>query len=356
VRGPALAQVTGLTLIHAIVVSLLIAGKPDRFVVAALISIGSVPASYALEYGLAILQGIMRFRMFNLLRVLPTVVYAVLLVVCLLLSSEYLTVIFAASLVSTAAAGALALVHARAALSATDHGGDPPTTRRQLLRFGLGSYLGYVSPVESFRLDQLYVGAIFSPAILGTYVVAIAFTNLSRGIGQSIGLIAAPHVASLTDPAHQRRATWRFFLLATAVCGGVTLVLVVTVTWLTPLLFGRAFEDAGTLAQILVVGAFFLAIRRTLTDGARGCGLPALGSYAEVAAAVWFVPAALLLSGPLDETGVAIAWTTGVAFGFVVLLVSFIVRRPSAAPGAAQVARAGEGGAGPVESGTRASD
>jgi O-antigen/teichoic acid export membrane protein len=330
VRRPAFAQIAVLTAIHVIVVLFLIAGKPDRFTLAALISLGSVPASYAVEYGLAILQGTQRFAVFNLLRIVPTAAYAGVLVVLVLLSAGSLTIVFTASLMATIGTGALALGSGLASLRGRDGAAEAPT-RRDLLRFGLGSYLGYVSPIESLRLDQLYVGAVFPPATLGIYVVATAFTNLSRMVGQSIGLIAAPHVASLPEGSEQRRAAWRFFLLATVLCGGVTLVLILTVQWLTPLLFGHQFASAGGLAQVLVLGAFFLAIRRTLTDGARGCGLPALGSLAEAAAAAWFVPAVLLLSGPLDDMGVAVAWTSAVAFGFAVLLVRFAMSRPAEA-------------------------
>jgi O-antigen/teichoic acid export membrane protein len=333
VRRPALVQVAVLTAAHVVVVSLLISGKPDAFILAALVSLGSVPASYALEYGLAILQGRRRFGLFNVLRIVPTFLYAGLLVVLALFSSGALTIILAISLVGTAVAGTVALLNALTTLPAGNRASDAPS-RRDVLRFGLKSYLGYVSPVESFRVDQLYVAAVFPPATLGIYVVATAFTNLSRFIGQSIGLVAAPHVASMPEPFEQRRAAWRFFFLATALCGGITLILIVTVPWLTPLLFGDQFSGAVGLSQVLLLGAFFLATRRTLTEGARGCGLPAMGSMAEVAAALWFVPAVLLLAPPFDEMGVAVAWTSAVGFGFIVLLISFFIQRPPQAEGA----------------------
>jgi O-antigen/teichoic acid export membrane protein len=321
VRRPALVQVAVLTATHVVVVAFLIAGKPDRFIVAAVVSLGSVPASYALEYGLAILQGRQTFGRFNVLRVLPTFIYSGLLVVLALSSSAGLTMILASSLVGTAGVGALALAHALSASRGENGSADVPS-RRQILRFGLESYLGYVSPITSFRLDQLYVGAAFPPATLGIYVVATAFTNLSGFIGQSIGLVAAPHAASLTEESEQRRVAWRFFFLAAAVCGGITLFLLLAVPWLTPLLFGDQFSEAAGLAQVLLLGAFFLAIRRTLTDGARGCGLPALGSIAEIAALLWFIPAVVLLSRAFDEMGVAVAWTGAAAFSFVVALIT----------------------------------
>lgn len=324
-RNPALAQVVLLTLVHVAVVIFVIRDKPDDVVVTAVLSLASVPASYALEYGLAVLQGVQRFGIFNTLRVVPNFVYSVILLALLAFDAGELTVIFLSSLVGVAGAGVLALATALRRLPPVQDPDEVPA-QREVLGFGLKSYLGYVSPVESLRIDQLIIGAVLTPAALGLYVVATAFTNLARFIGQSIGLVAAPHVAALEDPAHQVRATWRFFWLACALCGAITAVLLVAVPWLTPLLFGDEYEDAGSIGQVLVVGAFFLAARRVLTDGARGCGLPAMGSFAELASAIWFVPATLLLIGPMDETGVAVAWASATAFGFVVLLVGFVRR------------------------------
>jgi O-antigen/teichoic acid export membrane protein len=331
IRRPVLIQAVALTAIHAGVVLSLIPGKSDEFVATAIISLGTIPTTLLLEYALAVLQGLQRYTLFNSLRVLPNLVYAALLLALLVTSSGTLVTILTGSILAVGVFGAITTLYALRELEPPASDQDVPT-RRDLVRFALQSYLGFISPVESLRLDQLYIGAALPAAALGLYVVGISFTNFARFIAQSIGLVAAPHVASLHDPRDQLRATWRFFWLTVAVCGAATLLLIAGMPWLLPFLFGNEYSGAVGIARILVLGAFFLAIRRVLADAARGYGLPTVASLAEILTFVWFVPAVLILSAALEAKGVAIAWSSAVAFGFVVLLARFRAARSAVAP------------------------
>jgi O-antigen/teichoic acid export membrane protein len=167
------------------------------------------------------------------------------------------------------------------------------------------------------------------PAALGLYVVSVAFTNLTRFIGHSVGMIAAPHIASQRDRRQQLRAIRRFFAISSAMCGAVTIVLIFSVGLLIPLLFGDEFRGAVGISRILLLSSFFLGIRRVLTDAARGFGLPAIGSVAEVASLVWFIPAALLLKPALGLEGVAWAYASASIAGFLVLALNFYAKRNS---------------------------
>jgi Na+-driven multidrug efflux pump len=62
-----------------------------------------------------------------------------------------------------------------------------------------------------------------------------------------------------------------------------------------------------------------------VTDGARGCGLPTVGSVAEVASLLAFVPAVALLEPALGVEGVAWAFTVAGVFGFVIVVARFAV-------------------------------
>jgi O-antigen/teichoic acid export membrane protein len=323
VKRPILLQVGVLTATHVTVVALVIAGKPDRFVLAAIFSVGLIPSGFALEYGLATLQGAGRYSVFNILRVAPALGYATVLIILFVASAGTIAAVLVASLASQTVFAAVALVTATAGLS-HDVAAEEAPTLRQIVRFGLESYLGYVSPMESFRLDQVYIAAVLPPAALGIYVVGVAFTNIVRFIGQGIGSIAIPHVASLHERHAQLRSLWRFFALAVGLCGAITLALLVTIPWLVPLFFGKGFSGAVAVSQILVLGAFFLAIRRVLTEGARGYGMPTVGSVAEVAAFAWFVTAVLVVAPATNVQGIAWAFTSSAGFGFVVLLTAFM--------------------------------
>ena len=90
--------------------------------------------------------------------------------------------------------------------------------RRSLVGFGLRGFLGTAPPMEAFRLDQIIVGFALSPVALGYYVAALAFTSLTRFLGDSIGYVAFPTVAGA--PPGQRQSQARHYaLLALALCG-----------------------------------------------------------------------------------------------------------------------------------------
>src|SRR5439155_20782773 len=127
---------------------------------------------------------------------------------------------------------------------------------RSVVSFGLRSLVGSSPPLETFRLDQLLIGLVLSPVALGYYIVALAFTNLTRFIGQSIRMVTYPRVAAADDRSSQLRIIRRDFMLGTAVCGSLTLALIVVVPWLLPFFFGASFEAAGTTSQILLVATF----------------------------------------------------------------------------------------------------
>ena len=66
-------------------------------------------------------------------------------------------------------------------------------------------------------LDQAVVGLFMPPSVLGLYVVAVAFTNLPRFVGQSIGMVAYPTVANARDPLEARRRLSRLVMMTVGV-------------------------------------------------------------------------------------------------------------------------------------------
>jgi O-antigen/teichoic acid export membrane protein len=328
IARPALVQVALLTIVHAAVMGWLVTHSLSGIRTAAVISLTVIPATFATEYGLAFLQGRQRYSTFNALRVLPVIAYSSVVVVLFVLDAGDLVLVTVAS---TGTACLAAIVTLRKGLAAAPRVEAPPPasvpSRREMLGFGFRSYLGTISPLESFRLDQLYIGAFLPPAELGLYVVGVAFTNLTRFIGQSVGMVASPHIAAQTDPDAQIRAVWRFLALSCAVCALVTLVLLASVGQLIPLLFGDEFRSAVPVSRILLISAFFLGVRRVVTDAARGFGMPALGVSAEIGSLVWFAATVPLLEPRMGLDGVAWAYTSAAAAGFAVLIISFLVGR-----------------------------
>lgn len=254
--------------------------SPSGFLWVGFLSLAATASGLSQMYGLAVLQGLRRFGAFNSLRILNGALYAVGVVGLWVMNLATLTsitlVIIAASVI---AAGATWLVVLRGAPAAD---GSNEVATRRIVSFGLRSLFGSSPPVETFRLDQLLVGLALSPVALGYYIVALAFTNLTRFIGQSIGMVTYPKVAAADDRSSQLRIIRQDFALGAAVCGSLTLALIVVVPWLLPFFFGSDFEPAGSASQILLVATFFASIRRILVDGTRGSGWPMWGTTAEL--------------------------------------------------------------------------
>jgi len=296
--------------------------------VTGLLTLLVVPAWLSHEYGLAVLQGLGRFRALNALRFGPQAVYALGVLALFSASSDSLPLVALAFIVPSLAFGAVTLVVALRRLPAGAHAAPP---RSRMVRFGLRGLAGSASPVESLRLDQAVVGLFLSPVALGLYVVGLAFTNLPRFIAQSVGMVAAAEVAGHAAPAAARAALWRRFWLTVGLCTVVVAVLEAAAGVLVPLFFGDEFSGAVPVTRILLLAALFLSARRVLTDGARGAGLPGAGTVAEAVSWLVLVPALAVPAAAEDVEGVA--WALVLASGVsLVVLILAVWRRAGRPP------------------------
>jgi O-antigen/teichoic acid export membrane protein/O-antigen ligase len=317
-RGLAVLQVLGTVAVQAVVLIAIAADDPRRVQVAALISLLLSPGIFAYGYAEAILLGQQRFTAFNVFRAVPTTTYAAFVLVAFVLGVADIVVVMAIWAGANFLGGVLALAVALRGLPKTARAGPIPS-RRTITAFGLKSLLGSLSPIETFRADQAIVGLFLNPVALGLYVVAQALTNLPRAAAQSIGYIAYPRVAARPDRAEGRRALWKYFFVGVVVTGTLVAILVVTADKLVGIFFGSDFAAAVPVAQILLLGTFFSAVRRVLTDGLRGLGHPGIGTIAEVSSWIFLVPAFVVLL-PHGPTGVALALTIAWALSLGVTL------------------------------------
>jgi O-antigen/teichoic acid export membrane protein len=321
--APVLAQAVVLVLLQGLLLYLLLDDQPDRVRDAALVSLALLPGAIADLYGKALLQGQGRYRAFNILRNATIAFYLVALAVVWAVDAADIVGITVAWVSANLLSGAVTLVVALRGRPGSAPATAGPSLRR-MLGFGLAGLLGSLSPVATFRLDQMVVGLFLSAEALGLYVAGLAFTNLPIVISRGVAMIALPEVARAT-PDERRAATQRFVWLATALSGAVVAILILAAGELVPLLFGSDFEEAVTLTRILLVGAVFTGARRVLTDSVSGSGRPGLGSAVELVSGVVLVPLVLILTPIWEAEGVATALTIASAVSFVVLVV--LVRR-----------------------------
>ncbi len=304
---PAALQIVFLTAAQAAVLHFLLRGDGSDVTLAGALSLPAAGAMLTQQYGLAILQGERRYRAFNVARLAPAVTYATTLVALSILGADDLP------LVAALWAGGLvimALVTATLAatgLPAAAREADSPPRRGTIMRFGLRAFLGSSYPAEIFQPDQAVVGLFLAPASLGVYATATAFNNLPRFVSQSIGMVAYPSVASSPDRGAASDQIRRFLAVTAATSGAMVIGIEASVQWLVPFLFGSEFSEAVPIVRILLVGAFFVSLRRVLTESLRGLGRAGMGSVAEFASWASLLPALAVLMPAAGATGAAAA-------------------------------------------------
>jgi O-antigen/teichoic acid export membrane protein len=319
-------QMFGLVIIHLIIVSLYIRNEPKEVIIAGYLSLAVIPGLLAQQYGLAILQGCQMYRPFNLMRLMPAAMYAILILSIFLAKVASLPSIAFVWVFSFVAVGFFTAFIAKfRVIRLTENKNDKDLPGLQeMFKFGLRGLLGTVSPMQNFRIDQLVAGLFLSPAALGLYVVGQAFTNLVTFIAQSAGMVAYPSVASNETNTTARQLIWRFFISVAVINGLVVLALISLIPILVTFFFGKAFIGSIPIARLLLLGAYFESLRRILVEGMRGMGKPEVSTWAELSMYPLFAIAAPILIGLYDLIGLA---ETVILCYFLSLLVSFVFFR-----------------------------
>ncbi|HEX8123182.1 MAG TPA: oligosaccharide flippase family protein [Solirubrobacteraceae bacterium] len=323
VRGTAIRQAVLLLAIEAVILVAVFWNETPGIHLAAAFSALGVPALVMLLWAQAILQGEHRYRAWNMARLSGPLLYSAILVLVFVADSEHIALVAGVWSVTLFVASLLTLMYA---LRHAHREGKPAPPLDEMKRFGVKGMVGWISPLETFQLDQLFIGLALTASDLGLYVVGAAFTNLTRlFVPQSLGMIAYPHVAAKRTRAEARAAVWRFFLLSLVVCGVAVAALELVIGDLIPFFFGDEFADAVPLARILLIGSLFLGLRRVLTDGTRGAGEPTLGTVAEGITAAAAIPAVILVGTHAGAEGVAWALTASYAVGLAAMIAMTVV-------------------------------
>ena len=325
-RRSAAIQIALLTFINGAIVLGYTYISDAPIVAAACLSLAVLPAALFADYGIAFLLGARRHAKVSLVRVVYPATYATGLVILYTIHLHSLTVVTALYTGTMVIAGCVAIVAGVRAIrsihaqhSVVRELGLVPA-RKRLLAFGRKGYVGYLSPADTFRIDQLVVGFLVSPRALGIYVVGAAFTNFSRFVAINVGLSATPEIASVKTHSDRHRAVQRTLVLAGAVLALATAAVGLVVIVAIPILFGTAFRSAIPVAEILLVSGWLLSMKRIAVDAMRGAGDTRIGTRPEIVNLGLFLlfcwPLGLWLGGP----GVALALVFASLGGSLVLV------------------------------------
>ena len=267
---------------HAVTISYYVNGKTEEILHAAIISLIAIPGHLLSNYGLAGLQGLQEYRLFNTLKLLVPAGWVLAVLILFLMGEVSIFAMLSAWCgIQLIAGSAIFSIFLRCMLRKPALEKEKNYDLKNLFRFGLRGMIGHIEPIQSFHLDQLILGLYFVPEILGIYAVAKAFSNLPVFISQHIGFIAFPIIASRQQENISLKIIFRFLLILNAVLIPAVYLLILFMQELVSMLFGDAFSGAVEPARVLVLSTFLGGLRKVMVEALRGFGFPQASTYAE---------------------------------------------------------------------------
>ena len=176
---------------------------------------------------------------------------------------------------------------------------------RRIVGYGVRGQVGGVMTLLNLRFDFAILGALVSPAVLGTYAIASKYAELLRLPGLAVTWVVYPRVArgGGVPGAALRRLLPR--ALALGVACAIPLALAAGVV--LPLLYGEDFSASVVPAYILIGGLVGEVAAGLATAYLYGAGRPGLNSIAMAVGVAVTVVLDLLLIPRYGATGAAVA-------------------------------------------------
>jgi O-antigen/teichoic acid export membrane protein len=211
-----------------------------------------VPTNLGALFVASMFQGYLDMMTWNLLRGIVAIGYLALIGVAALLGQATVEGFAAAYILGTAAAlvVGLILLARRGWIGFRVHW----ATIKGLLIYGAKVHVGEMLNSARQKIDQALVALWLPHADLGLYVVALTVANGPLILAQTLANLAFPKVSQQPEISGKILVFGRYFRFTIAVTVATTLILLVVNPWLVPLLFGRAFEPAALIANIMLIG------------------------------------------------------------------------------------------------------
>lgn len=252
-------------------------------VISALIYLAAMPANLYSTYLLSLLNGLHRYRSFNVIFLQLFAVTAVGYVV--LFAAGELTVRTAVivndvSILSTVGAG---WVVTRRCLERAPALRKSVVTR-QFLSFGARSWASAVPHQLNDKVDQLVISLVLPARQLGLYAVAATIAAAPGFLGVAVATSMLPTVASTRSSSEQLRAARHAILLTFGITLAAGLVVLLLIHPVIAIIFGRAFLGGAAAARVLALAVVMLSVTRVFHGVLKGLGRPLAAAISEAGA------------------------------------------------------------------------
>ena len=272
-------------------------------------------------------QGLGAFGRFNLLRVVPGVLPALLMFIEA--TTVHLTPAEAAAayLVPTWCTAVPALIWLRQVADRGSAQPLSPRTRRSMRSYGWRSLASFSGLALNRSADQLALGFLVPAGSLGLFSVAASASSPLVSAVSSFGMVGLPTVTALVGRA-KTQATWRTMWRAACLLAVIAPALAALIPLAIPLVYGARYSSAVGPAEILLAGTVFAAFASVADDLLRAHGHPGFVSITQGAGGIVTLVGTLLLDGrPLAAVALVSSLGFILAFALALLRLSAATRR-----------------------------
>lgn len=173
--------------------------------------------------------------------------------------------------------------------------------------FGLRSWIGTLGGRANDKLDQLILGFVGQPALLGYYNNAYSVLRFLGFVPNAVAPVLFKMVAKTDDIEKSAKLTSQIHRVLFLIVGLMALTMWIAAPWLIPFMYGEAFRPSVLPFRILLLGSvFFWVTRRTISKFMTANGLNLNSSIIQLVGALAGVIAYLILIPPYDFIGAAI--------------------------------------------------
>ena len=146
-----------------------------------------------------------------------------------------------------------------------------------LLRAGVPYFGATISNLVSLQLDTILVVSLLSTEAAGIYAVAAAFAKGQSSLGEALGITSFAVLSNEGNTRSQMKIIIETFRQSALVSCGAGLVLSCLIPFLVVPLFGLEFSHAVWPAVVLTLAASLMTSTNILNQGLRGAGRPHAG-------------------------------------------------------------------------------
>ncbi len=276
-----------------------------------------LPASFSGLVLLGIDQGRQAFSRFNILRLLPVVLYLIGLLALWGVRQATLQNIVIANLSAQVFATAIrAAVAGRYLLPAEDYAWRELV--KSVLERGWTFLLPTLSGILLMRVDMALLIRMVPANEVGFYSVAMSIAIAQIGVSSSLVQVNFPKVAAST-PRQAREVLSRQFRWALPPIVGMAILVGACSPLIIRYLFGSAFLPALPPTFVLMTAMAVWSTEQVLENGLRSMGYGVPGAIANSLGLVVLIASAIPLIGALGITGMAIALLISVSLVLAVL-------------------------------------